>query len=95
MLFRSDGVSVNTMISGNAATAYSNATTFSSNATNITSGVLSYQFGGTSQTTYSLGDLLVGNSSSGISRLSVGTNGYILQSNGTTVVYATLDGGSF
>ena len=90
-----DGVSVNTMISGNAATAYSNATTFSSNATNITSGVLSYQFGGTSQTTYSLGDLLVGNSSSGISRLSVGTNGYILQSNGTTVVYATLDGGSF
>ena len=82
-------------ISGNAATAYSNATTYSSNASNINNGVLSYQYGGTSQTSYSLGDLLVGNSTSGISKLTVGTNGYVLQSNGTTVIYSTLDGGSF
>ena len=89
------GVSVNTMISGNAATAYSNAIAFAANVSTVNSGVLSYQYGGTSQTTYALGDLLVGNSTSGISKLNVGTNGYVLQSNGTTVVYATLDGGTF
>lgn len=82
-------------ITGNAATAYANATTFASNASNINTGVLSYQYGGTSQTSYTLGDILVGNATSGVSKLSVGTNGYVLQSNGTTVVYSTLDGGSF
>lgn len=82
-------------ITGNSATAYTNATSFASNASNINTGVLSYQYGGTSQTSYTLGDILVGNATSGVSKLSVGTNGYVLQSNGTTVVYSTLDGGSF
>jgi hypothetical protein len=82
-------------ITGNAATAYTNATTFSANASNINNGTLSYLYGGTSQNTYSLGDILVGNATNGISRLAVGTNGYVLQSNGTTLVYNTLDGGSF
>lgn len=89
------GVNVNTAITGNAAAAYSNAIAFAANATNINNGILSYQYGGTSQTTYALGDILVGNATSGISKLNVGTNGYVLQSNGTTVVYGTLDGGTY
>ena len=89
------GTSVASLISGNAATAYSNAITFAANATTVNNGILSYQYGGTSQTTYALGDILVGNSTSGISKLNVGTNGYVLQSNGTTVVYGVLDGGTF
>ena len=51
--------------------------------------------GGTGQNTYAVGDLLIGGATNTLSKLSLGTNGYVLQSNGTTVVYATLDGGSF
>jgi hypothetical protein len=94
---------VNSTINATAFTGSANNTTYLNgqlasyytNATNINAGVLSYQYGGTSQTTYAQGDLLVGNSTSGVSRLTVGTSGYVLQSNGTTVVYAVLDGGSY
>jgi hypothetical protein len=41
------------------------------------------------------GGILVGNSTNGMTNLAVGTDGYVLQSNGTTVVYGTLDGGTF
>ena len=41
------------------------------------------------------GGIIVGNSSSGFTNLALGTDGYVLQSNGTTVVYSTLDGGTF
>jgi hypothetical protein len=30
-----------------------------------------------------------------MTNLAVGTDGYVLQSNGSTVVYGTLDGGTF
>jgi hypothetical protein len=39
--------------------------------------------------------LLVGTGAGSLSKLAVGTLGYVLQSNGTALVYATLDGGSF
>jgi len=51
--------------------------------------------GGTGYKTYSLGDILVGNSTSGIQTLAVGAVGKVLQSNGTTLVYDDLDGGGF
>ena len=51
--------------------------------------------GGTGYKTYSLGDILVGNSTAGIQTLSVGVSGKVLQSNGTTLVYDDLDGGGF
>lgn len=41
------------------------------------------------------GGIIVGNSTNGFTNLSLGTDGYVLQSNGTTVVYGTLDGGTF
>jgi len=53
-------------------------------------------YGGTGQSSYSSGDLLVANTGNVLSKLSLSsTAGYVLQSNGTALVYASLDGGSF
>ena len=51
--------------------------------------------GGTGQNTYAVGDLLVGGATNTLSKLAVGTDGKVLQSNGTSVIYADLDGGTF
>lgn len=51
--------------------------------------------GGTGLNTYTSGDILVGNSSNLLSKLSLGGDGKILQSNGTALVYSDLDGGTF
>jgi phage baseplate assembly protein gpV len=53
-------------------------------------------YGGTGQNTYSSGDLLVANTGNVLSKLTLSTTaGYILQSNGTALVYDSLDGGTF
>jgi hypothetical protein len=52
-------------------------------------------YGGTGQSTYAAGDLLVANTGNTLSKLSLGTDGKVLQSNGTAIVYADLDGGTF
>jgi hypothetical protein len=52
--------------------------------------------GGTGLSSVAVGDLLVGNSANTLSRLASGTDGYVLQINGTGVVaWNTLDGGTF
>jgi hypothetical protein len=51
--------------------------------------------GGTGQGTYTSGDILVANTGNALSKLALGGSGFVLQSNGTAVVYATLDGGTF
>lgn len=51
--------------------------------------------GGTGFNTYTSGDIIVANTGNALSKLSLGTNGYVLQSNGTALVYDTLDGGTF
>lgn len=51
--------------------------------------------GGTGQSAYNVGDLLVGAAGNTLAKLTLGTDGKILQSNGTSVVYADLDGGTF
>lgn len=51
--------------------------------------------GGTGYKTYSAGDLLVGTAGASLTKLALGTSGYVLQSNGTALVYDTLDGGTF
>jgi hypothetical protein len=51
--------------------------------------------GGTGLNTYTLEDILVANSTNGFRKLSLGASGYVLQSNGTALVYDTLDGGTF
>lgn len=51
--------------------------------------------GGTGYNTYTSGDILVANTGNALTKLSLGTNGYVLQSNGTALVYGVLDGGTF
>lgn len=51
--------------------------------------------GGTGQSSYTSGDILVANTGNALSKLALGTDGYVLQSNGTAVVYGTLDGGTY
>lgn len=51
--------------------------------------------GGTGFGSYTAGDLLTAANGTHLAKLGLGTDGYVLQSNGTAVVYATLDGGTF
>ena len=51
--------------------------------------------GGTGFNTYTSGDIIVANTGNALSKLSLGTDGHVLQSNGTALVYNTLDGGTF
>lgn len=51
--------------------------------------------GGTGYNSYANQDILVASNSTYLSKLSLGTSGYVLQSNGTALVYDYLDGGTF
>lgn len=51
--------------------------------------------GGTGLNSFTAEDILVANSSNGFRKLGLGTDGYVLQSNGSALVYDTLDGGTF
>jgi hypothetical protein len=51
--------------------------------------------GGTGLNSYTQEDILVANATNGFRKLSLGTAGYVLQSNGSALVYDTLDGGTF
>ena len=52
-------------------------------------------YGGTGNTSYSIGDILVGAASNALNKLTLGSSGTVLQSNGTTLVYGDLDGGTY
>lgn len=51
--------------------------------------------GGTGLNSFTTEDILVANSSNGFRKLGLGASGYVLQSNGSALVYDILDGGSF
>jgi hypothetical protein len=51
--------------------------------------------GGTGLASYTSQDILVANSTNGFAKLALGTDGKVLQSNGTALIYETLDGGTF
>ena len=51
--------------------------------------------GGTGLNAFTAEQILVANSSNGFRTLSLGTAGQVLQSNGSALVYGTLDGGAF
>lgn len=51
--------------------------------------------GGTGINSYALEDILVANGTSSFRKLGLGSTGYVLQSNGTALVYDSLDGGVF
>lgn len=56
---------------------------------------VSEAYGGTNQTSYTRGDLLYASADNTLSKLSVGTAGQTLVSDGTDFAWATLDGGTF
>ena len=93
------GVTINSIsyggTSSNATNLNGQPATYYTNATNIVTGTLSANVGGTGLTSFAVGDIIVASGSTTFSKLNLGTNGYVLQSNGTTLVYGTLDGGSF
>lgn len=51
--------------------------------------------GGTGYNTFTSGDLLVANSGNSLSKLGIGSDGYVLQVSSGSLVYGTLDGGTF
>lgn len=51
--------------------------------------------GGTGLNSYTSGDIIVANTGNALSKLSLGASGLLLQSNGTALVYDSLDGGTF
>jgi hypothetical protein len=55
-------------------------------------GTLGATSGGTSQSTYTTGDLLYASSTNTLSKLAIGANNYVLTSNGTTVSWAAASG---
>jgi hypothetical protein len=89
---------------GRGLVANSTAVTLTANSTvavNITANSLTLSTplaatsGGTGFNTYGSGDILVANSGNALSKLSLGSDGKLLQSNGTALIYADLDGGTF
>jgi hypothetical protein len=90
---KSGGLTSNTT----AVTLLANSTL----AVNITANTLSLTTplpagsGGTGLGTFAVGDVLVGNSTGGLNKLPVGTTGFVLQSTGTTVTFAAVDGGTY
>jgi hypothetical protein len=67
---------------------------FTANSISLTT-PLERNSGGTGLSSFTAEDILVANSTSGFRKLGLGTDGFVLQSNGTAVLYATLDGGTF
>ena len=51
--------------------------------------------GGTGLSSIANNSLIFGNSTNGFNTLALGTSGYVVQSNGTAIVYDVLDGGTF
>lgn len=56
---------------------------------------LAVSSGGIGRASITTGAILVGNGAGATTVLAAATDGYVLQSNGTSVVYGTLDGGTF
>ena len=95
---------LDTFLSSHGLVSNSTAVTLTANSTvavNMTANSLTLttalvgSSGGTGLSSYTAEDILVANSSNGFRKLAVAADGFVLQSNGTAVVYATLDGGSF
>lgn len=88
-----------TGLSTNATTLFINANStvnvaISANSLTLST-ALAGNSGGTGLATITNNAILVGNTSNGYTQLSLGSAGFVLQSNGTALVYDVLDGGTF
>ena len=95
---------LNTYLTSGALTSNSSALAITANSTvsaTITANTLTLSTplaatsGGTGHASFATGDVFVAANATHISKLGLGADGTVLQSNGSTVVYATLDGGTF
>ena len=93
-----------TYLNSGALTTNSTAVAITANSTvsvNITANSVTLDTplagtsGGTGLNSYTNQDILVANSTNGFAKLGLGSSGELLQSNGTALVYGTLDGGTF
>ena len=57
--------------------------------------VIGEVYGGTGQSSYTTGDILYASGSNTLEKLTLGTNGKILQSDGSNITYGDLDGGTY
>jgi hypothetical protein len=74
----------------------SSITTLGTITTGVWNGTaIGVQYGGIGLTSFTIGDLLVANGTTSFAKLGLGTTGKILQSNGTALVYADIDGGIY
>ena len=87
----SDAVQIKTTYPGQAS-----ITTLGTIATGVWNGTaIANIYGGTGQTTYTTGDMLYASGSNTLGKLALGASGKILQSNGSNITYADLDGGTY
>ena len=101
-----NGTTIGTGYGGTGLTTFTagNNAIYSTSSSVLTAGTLPIAAGGTGQTTASAafnalspitttGDLIIGNGTNSATRLAIGTNGYVLTSNGTTAVWSASTGG--
>ena len=95
---------MNAYLSSGGLVSNSTAVTLTANSTlavNLTANTLSLSTalpatsGGTGLNTFTSGDILVANTGNALSKLALGTDGYLLQSNGTALIFGSIDGGTY
>jgi hypothetical protein len=87
-----NGGTIGTAYGGTGLTSFSaaNYALYSTSSSALTAGTLPVAAGGTNITGYAVGDLLFANTTTSLDRIPVGTNGYVLTSNGTAPAWSAI-----
>tara|TARA_B100001939_G_C16932889_1_gene614690 strand:- start:179 stop:1885 length:1707 start_codon:yes stop_codon:yes gene_type:complete len=89
-------VSANAITIASTYVGQTSITTLGTIATGTWNGdTIAYNYGGTGQTSYARGDIVYASAANTLAKLTLGSNGKILQSDGTDIVYGDIDGGTF
>ena len=89
-------VSANAITIASTYVGQTSITTLGTIATGTWNGdTIAYNYGGTGQTSYARGDIIYASAANTLAKLTLGSNGKILQSDGTDITYGDIDGGTF
>jgi len=89
-------VSANAITIASTYVGQTSITTLGTIATGTWNGdTIAYNYGGTGQTSYARGDIVYASAANTLAKLTLGSNGKILQSDGTDITYGDIDGGTF
>ena len=89
-------VSANAITIASTYVGQTSITTLGTIATGTWNGdTIAYNYGGTGQTSYARGDIIYASAANTLAKLTLGSDGKILQSDGTDIVYGDIDGGTF